>query len=206
VRTVLAAADLRSAAALVALSTLIASIAALRIAETLPFDEFVYGERRSGLITALLDLLGRERTAVVVYLLQRSWSALIAATALTPIFIWLLGSTAVHAAARLGGSRARFAPLLAFFGHATALVRVPADLAAIVAPPAAGLVSGASTLWLGYLTWHAIRSHYALAPQRALTTLALAIGLFYLAPLALIVVAVIAIVAAAIMLDYVPPL
>ncbi|CAN5178418.1 hypothetical protein BH18CHL2_BH18CHL2_09400 [soil metagenome] len=140
----------------------------------------------------------------MVYLLERSWSALIAATALTPIFIWLLGSTAVHAAARLGGSRARFAPLLAFFGHATALVRVPADLAAILAPAAAGLVGVVSTVWLGYFAWQAIRWHYALAPQRALTTLALAIGLFYLAPLALIVAAVVAIIVAAIMLDYVP--
>ncbi|HET8568670.1 MAG TPA: hypothetical protein VFM93_06765 [Candidatus Limnocylindria bacterium] len=156
-------------------------------------------------MTLLLDSIGRERTAIVVYLLERSWQWLIVATALTPVFVWTLGSSAVHAAATLGGARgASFAPMLVLFGYATALARVPADVVAIVVPALGGLAGAAATLWLGVVAWRGIGAHYGQPSQRALVTLAVAIVLFYLVPLVLIGLAVLAILIAAIVLEYVP--
>lgn len=189
-----------------AAATVLASAAAARIAETVPFEDIVYGERRSPAIAALLDVLGRDRTAVVVYLLQRSWSALVAVTALTPLFFWVLGSTAVHAAARLAGARPPFGPLLVLFGYASAVARIPADLATLFLPALAGAIGGLTTLGFGVMAWHALQAHYGLTGQRAVTTLLVALVLFYVVPLALIVSAVVAILVAAVVLEYVPPL
>lgn len=194
------------ACALMAIASVLAVAAALRFAAAVPFEVVVYGERRSPAIAALLEALGRERTAVVVYLLERSWSALLAVTALTPVLLWTLGSTAVHAAARLAGSRRALLPLFILFGYAAALARIPADLATLAAPALAGAVGAATTVGFGAVAWSALRQHHGLAPQRALTTLLIAIALFYVVPLALIVAALIAILAAAIVLEYVPPL
>lgn len=197
---------LLTACGLIALATAFAVAAALRFAASVPFEDVVYGERRSPAIAALLESLGRERTAVVVYLLERSWTALVAATGLTPLFVWILGSTAVHAAARIAGSRAAFLPLFILFGYASGLARIPADLASLALPAVAGLVGGLTTAALGLVAWSALQQHHGLPPQRALTTLVIAVALFYVVPLALIVAAVVAILVAAIVLEYVPPL
>ena len=189
-----------------AVATALAVAAALRFAAAVPFEDVVYGERRSPVIAALLESLGRERTAVVVYLLERSWTALLTVTALTPLFLWILGSTAVHAAARLAGSRRAFLPLFTLFGYAAALARIPADLATLVVPAVAGAIGAATTVGFGAVAWSALQQHHGLAPQRALTTLVIAVALFYVIPLALIAAAVIAILVAAIVLEYVPPL
>ena len=202
----LASGRLLTAVALMACATLLALATALRAAELAPFEDFAYGERRSPLITALLAALGRDLTAIVVYLLQRSWNVLILASGLTPLFFWILGSTAVHAAARLAGVRRPFAPLFVLFGHAAALVRIPADLATLFTPPLGSAVGGLTTLVFGAVAWSALRQHYGLSSQRAVTTLAVALVLFYVVPLALIFAAVIAIIVAAVVLEYVPPL
>ena len=189
-----------------AVATVLSMAVALRFAAAVPFEDVVYGERRSPAITALLESLGRERTAVIVYLLERSWTALVVATGLTPLLLWVLGSTAVQAAARLAGSRAPFRPLLILFGYAAAFARIPADLVSLGVPSVAGLAGALTTAILGLVAWSALQEHHGLAPQRAMTALVIALALFYLVPLALIVAAVVAIVVAAIVLEYVPPL
>lgn len=190
----------------VAIATVLASAAAARLAETVRFEDIVYGERRNPVITALLDAIGRDRTAVIVYLLERSWNALVLVTALTPVFFWVLGSTAVHAAARLADARRPFGPLFVLFGYASAAARIPADLATLVVPALAGAVGGITTLGFGIMAWHALQAHYGLTPQRAVTTLVVALVLFYVVPFAVIVAAAAAILVAAIVLEYVPPL
>ena len=54
--------------------------------------------------------------------------------------------------------------------------------------------------------WRAIEAHYALPGRRAFVVLLIAIVLFYVGPFALIVGAFVAILVAAIVLDYVPGL
>ena len=189
-----------------AIATVLAAAAAARVAETVPFEDIVYGERRNPAITALLDAIGTDRTAVIVYLLQRSWNALVLVTALTPLFFWVLGSTAVHAAARLASAHASFGPLFVLFGYASAIARIPADVATLTVPALAGAVGGLTTLGFGVMAWHALQAHYGLPPQRAITTLIVALVLFYVVPLAVMISAVVAILVAAIVLEYVPPL
>lgn len=193
----------RAAAALVITATLVATLASLRQAMLVPFEQLAYGEGRSPLIDTLLASLGRDRTAVVVYLLERSWQPALAVSALGPLLLWILGSTAVHAAARMRGAVARLMPLLVLSGYAVAAARIPADLAAMTAPPLAGPIGLLSTIGLGLLAWLALRRHYGFARGRAFTTLLVAILFFYLAPLVLIFLSVIAILIAAIVLDYV---
>lgn len=199
---------LPDAVALVAAATAISILQVLRFAGEVTVEDVMFG--RGPLIGTLLALLGRDLTSVVLYLFQRSWPALLAATALSPVFIWLLGATAIHAAARLAGHARPLTPMLAFVGVATGLTRPVADVAALAVGsrgPASGLAGVASTLallWLGLLVWHGIRAHYEVADARAWTILVLAIALFYLAPLTLILLAVVAILAAAILLQYFP--
>ena len=149
-----------------AAAAILAIAAAARFADSVPFEDIVYGERRNPAITALLDSLGREYTAVIVYLLQRSWSALVAVTALTPLFFWVLGATAVHAAARLAGARAPFRPLFVLFGYASAFARIPADLATLFLPVLAGAIGGLTTLGLGVMAWHALKTRLGLPTSR----------------------------------------
>jgi hypothetical protein len=189
---------------LVLLSTAIALVEAARFAEAVPVDSVVFGEGRSAAVTALINTFGRDTAALVVYLFQQSYGWLIVATGLTPLFIWILGSTAVQAAARLGGARAPFVPMLVLFGYATGLTRIPADLFGLVLPGSglAQLVGTATLLWLAIIVLRAIEAHYAMLGGRALTTLIVAAVFFYLVPLALIVLAAVAIIIAAIVLDY----
>ena len=173
----------------------------------------LYGDTRSPAIASLIDGLGRDRAAIIGYLIEQAWTALIVVTALGPLFIWLLGSTAVHAAARIDGMRRPLRPMIIFFAYATALTRIPADGAAAllgngetVGARIAQLVGTACLVWVAFLVWRAIERHYGLAAGRAAVVFLIAVVLFYLVPLALIVVAGIGILIAAIVLDYVPGL
>lgn len=195
------------ALALVVVATAVAAASAARFAADVPVASILYGPTRSPAVAALIETLGRDRAAIVGYLIERSWAAVIVVTAFSPLLLWLLGATAVHAAARLDGRRRPFRPLLVLLGQATALTRIPADAAAALlggGAPAAQLAGIASLAWLGLIAWRGIEAHYTLAPGRALVVLAIAVGLFYLVPLVLIVAAVVAILVAAIVLDYVP--
>ncbi len=201
---------LSGALALVAVATAISILQVLRFAGEVAVEDVMFGRGRSPLVGVLLALLGRDLTSVVLYLFQRSWPALLAVTALSPLFIWVLGATAVHAAARLAGQARPMRPMLVFVGVATGLTRPVADLAALAlgtrgpAGAVVGIAGALALLWLGILVWHGIRAHYAVDPGRASTILVLAVALFYLAPVTLILLAVVAILAAAIVLEYFP--
>ncbi len=201
---VLARGSLLGALLLVALSTALALVNAARYAAAVPVDSVVFGEGRSAAVQALINSVGRDSAALVVYLLQQSYDWIILATGLTPLFIWILGSTAVQAAAGLGGARAAFTPVLVLFGYATALTRIPADLVGLALPGSglAQLAGTAALVWLAVIVLRGIESHYALTGGRAVTTLIVAVVFFYLVPLALIVLAAIAIIIAAVILDY----
>ncbi|HEV2251277.1 MAG TPA: YIP1 family protein [Candidatus Limnocylindria bacterium] len=210
---VLSSGRLSVALALVLVATAVAAVSAVRFAADVPVSSFLYGEGRSPAIAALIDTLGRDRAAVIGYLIEQAWTAVIVVTALSPLLVWVLGSTAVHAAARLDGARRPLRPMFVFFGYATALTRIPADGAAALlgsgkAPgaPLAQIIGTACLGWLAFLAWRAIEAHHGLAAGRALVVLVIAIVLFYVVPLALIVGAFVAILIAAIVLDYVPGL
>ena len=124
-------------------------------------------------------------------------------------FEWLLGSTAVQAAARLAGIRRPFAPLLYLFAYATALTNAPANLAALVlgvgkgvGPSIATLISYACLAWLLLIAHRAIQTLYGVTGERAVRILIVAVVVFYLVPLVLIVGAAVAIIVAAVVLQY----
>lgn len=197
-------------------SLLVAAATALSVLHTLLFagevavEEVMFGPGRSPVVGVLLDLLGRDMTSVVLYLFERSWTALLAIGAIAPALVWILGSTAVHAAARLSGIKRPFLPMLILFGYAVGVTRPVADLAALAADPQgpgaalAELVGLAAAVWLGVIAWYGIRAHYDLPGGRALTLLVVALVFFYLLPITLILLAVIAILIAAVVLEYVP--
>lgn len=201
------------AVSLVLVATAVAAVNAARFGADVPVSSILYGETRSPAIAALIEALGRDRAAIIGYLIEQVWTALIIVTAFSPLFVWLLGSTAVHAAAHIDGIRRPIRPMLILFGYATALTRIPADGAAALlgsgqsaGAPVAQLIGTACLVWLAVIVWRAIESHYGLPAGRAAIVLLIAVVLFYLVPLALIVAAGIAILIAAIVLDYVPGL
>lgn len=210
VREVLAAGRVRTAIFLVMVATALATLNALRIASEVPVEQVMFGERRSPIVDALLGTLGRDLTAVVLHLFHEAWAAILAASALGPVFIWLLGASAIHASARLNGVARPIMPMFVLHGYATGLMRPVADGIALVLGPRgplaalAGLVGVLAILWLGIIVWHGIRTYYAVSGGKALTILVVAIVLFYVVPLALILAAVVAIVVAAFVLEYVP--
>lgn len=201
---------LRTAILVVALATAISIAHTLRFAGEVAVEDVMFGPGRSPLVGMLLATLGTELTSVVLYLFQSSWPALLAVGALSPPLVWILGSTAIHAAARLARLRAPFAPFLAFFGYAVAMTRPLADLppALLGAQGAAGSVAQASgsvaLIALAFIAWQGIRVHYAAKSSQALSILAVAVALFYLAPLTLVLLALVAILVAAIVLEYAP--
>ena len=210
---VLSGGKLSVAVALVVVATGVAAVNAARFAADVPVSSILYGETRSPAIVSLIDALGRERAAIIGYLIEQVWAALVIVTAFSPLFVWLLGSTAVHAAARIDGARRPLRPMLILFGYATALTRIPADGAAAIlgsgqsaGAPFAQLIGTACLAWLGVIVWRAIQIHYSLAAAHAAVVFLIAVVLFYLVPLALIIAAGIAILIAAIVLDYVPGL
>jgi len=210
---VLAGGRLSIAVGLVVVATAVAAVNGARFAADVPVSSILYGETRSPAIASLIDVLGRERAAIIGYLIEQVWAALVVVTAFSPLLVWILGSTAVHAAARIDGARRPLRPMLVLFGYATAITRIPADGAAALlgsgrspGAPVAQLIGSACLFWLAIIAWRAIEIHYALPARRAAIVFLIAVALFYLAPLALIIAAAIAILVAAIVLDYVPGL
>lgn len=194
---------------LVGVTTVLSAALAYRTLTETTVNELFFGPTRHPLVGLMLDALGRERTSVILYLVERSFEAVVTVSALSPLFVWLLGSTAVHASARLAGITRPFGPLFVLFAYATALTVVPADAASLAlgsGPGIAGTISSVVTLvclaWLLVITYRAIESHYAVAGGRAFGILVVAVVLFYLVPFALIVLAAVAIVVAAVALGY----
>jgi hypothetical protein len=124
---VLATGRLSVAVGLVVLATAVAAASAARYANDFPVSSFLFGDTRSPLVTTLIEQLGRDRAAIIGYLIEQIWTAVIVVTAFSPPLVWILGSTAIHAAARLDGVRRPFRPLFVVFGYATAVTRIPAD-------------------------------------------------------------------------------
>jgi hypothetical protein len=196
------------ALASVALAMVFSTLGAYRISQTVRVEEIVFGSTRSAIVDTLLVAIGVERTAVLVYVLQRSFDALVVAAALTPIFLWLLGSSAIHAAARIRGLRGRaYRPLLVLFAYATLVYQVPTSLAgvAFAGGPLGGIVDVVSVVmlvWFALVVLRGIERHYGVAGDSALGILLLGGLAFYLLPLLLIGVALVVIVLAAAILEY----
>jgi len=208
-RVVLARGRLLSAVLLVLAATLVSGLGAVRISGETYLDDLFFGATRHPLISAMLQTLGTERTAVVIYLMQRSFEAVLVATAVTPIFVWLLGSSAVQASARLAGIRRPYLPLLVFFGYAAALTLIPANATtlvlgtgATVGAQVAQLVGVVCLAWLGVIAYRGVRAYYTVDQGGAMRILVVALVLFYLVPLVLIVGAAVAIIIAAVVLGY----
>ncbi len=201
---------LPAAAVAVGIATAIAAASVGRFAAEVSVQEVMFGPGRSPLVGVLLSVLGRGLTIVVLHLVEQSWAALLIVSALGPMWIWLLGAGAIHAAARLAGGGRPFRPILVLVGIATGMTRAVADAVALVAGdrgPGAAVAQVAGLLalgWLGLIALRGIQSHYRVDATRAFTILALAVVLFYLVPLVLIAAAVVAIVVAAVVLKYVP--
>ena len=206
---VLARGRLLSAVLLVLAATCVSGLGAVRISGETYLDDLFFGATRHPVISAMLQTLGTERTAVVIYLVQRSFDAVLVATAVTPLFVWLLGSSAVQASARLAGIRRPYLPLLVFFGYAAALTLIPANAATLVlgtgqtvGAQVAQLIGLACLVWLGVIAYRGVRAYYAVDQGGATRILVVALVLFYLVPLILIVGAAISIIVAAVVLGY----
>lgn len=209
VDAVLASGNAGLAFVLMTIASVASAMAASRVAEATNVNDLFFAETRQPWVQTLIDQLGPDRTAVILYLVQRSFDAIIIATAVSPLFVWLLGSSAIHASARLAGIHRPYGPFLVFFAYATALTLVPASLATLAlgagqarGASIAGAIGWAGVLWLGILAFRAIRSHYAVGGDKAARILVIAIVLFYVLPLVLIVLAAVAIVIAAFVLNY----
>src|SRR6266511_4395395 len=144
------------------------------MATSIRVEDIVFGPTRSPAIDTLLVAIGVERTSVLVYVLQRSFDALVVAAALTPIFLWLLGSSAIHAAARFRGARGRpYLPLLVLFGYAELFYQAPTSLAGIAfagSPFAVigDVVSVVMLVWFALVVNRAIQLHYVVPGDQAL--------------------------------------
>ena len=194
---------------LMAIATAASALVASRIAAEVNVNDLFFGSTREPIVQLMIDQLGPDRTSVVVYLVQRSFDAVVIVTAISPLFVWLLGSSAVHSSARLAGIRRPYRPLLVLFAYATALTLTPSSIASLVLgigqAPGARITSAIGyvcLLWLGVIAFRAIQSHYGVAGDRATRILAIAIVLFYLVPLVFIVLAAVAIIVAAVVLEY----
>jgi len=200
---VLARGTLPFALGAVGIAMAFSTAAAYRFAATTRFEDVVFGPARSEVIDALLSSFGVERTTVIVYLIQRSFDAVIVASALTPLFIWLLGSSAVHAAARLRGLSGRaYLPVVILFAYAELAYQVPTSTAGMIfgfgrglGPSLASAVGVVMFLWLAAVA-------YRVTGGRALEVFLIAGALFYLLPGLLIVAAFVAIIIAAAVLEY----
>ena len=208
---ILASGRLSVAVGLVIVATAVAAVNAARFAADVPVASVLYGDARSPAISALIDTLGRDRAAVVSYLIEQAWTAVIVVTAFSPLLVWILGATAVHAAARLDGVRRPRRPMFVLLGYATAVARIPADGAAALlgsgktaGAQIAQLIGTAGLVWLAFISWRGIEAHYALPPRRAFIVLVFAIVVFYVVPLVLIIASIVVLVIAAVVLEYVP--
>ncbi len=206
---VLARGRLLSAVLLVFAATLVSGLGAVRMSGETYLDDLFFGATRHPIITAMLQTIGTERTAVLIYLVQRSFDAILVATAVTPIFVWLLGSSAVQASARLAGIRRPYLPLLVFFGYAAALTLIPANAASLalgsratVGAQFAQLIGLVCLVWLGVIAYRGVRAYYEVDQSRATRILVVALVLFYLVPLIVIVGAAVSIIVVALILGY----
>lgn len=196
------------ALACVALAMVFSTLGAYRISQTVRVEDIVFGPTRSAIVDTLLVAIGVERTAVLVYMLQRSFDALVVAAALTPIFLWLLGSSAIHAAARFRGVRGRaYQPILVLFAYAELVYQVPTSLAGIAfaGGPFGGIVDVVSLVmlvWFALVVHRGIERHYGVPGDAALAIFLLGGLAFYLLPLILIGVLLVVIVLAAAILEY----
>jgi hypothetical protein len=194
--------------ACVPIAMVFSMLSAYRLSQTVHVDDIVFGPTRSAIVDTLLLAIGVERTAVLVYVLQRSFDALVVAAALTPIFLWLLGSSAIHAAARIRGVRGRpYRPLLVLFGYAELVYQLPTSLAGIVFAggpftPLADVISVVMLVWFAFVVHRAIQLHYGVSGDQALAIFILGGLAFYLLPLILIGILLVAIVVAAAILQY----
>jgi len=208
-REVLADGSLAAGLGAVLLTCALAAANTVRFGGSVSVSDLVYGPQRTPLVNTMLEVLGTARTAVVVYLAEQVWSVALVATSLAPLFFWVLGATAVHAAARLAGAMRPFRRYAIYAAYATAVALIPANLAslALEADPRSTLaaigrfIGFALVLWLGLLHYRGIAAYYAMSQSRALAVLVVAMTLFYLAPLVLILVAVVGIVVAAVVLE-----
>ena len=192
-----------------AIATLTSTLVAAQVGAQTDVNELFFAGTRAPFVQAMIDGLGPQRTAVVLYLLQRSFDAIVIATAFSPLFYWLLGSTAVHASARLAGRSRPFTPVLYLFAYATALTNVPANVAALalgvgkgIGPSIATLVAYLCLAWLLLIAHRGIQTLYGVTGERAVRILIVAVVVFYLVPLVLIVGAAVAIIVAAVVLQY----
>ncbi len=200
---------LLSAVLLVLAATMISALAAVRLSTETHIDDLFFGATRHPLVTAMIQTLGTERTSVVIYLVQRSFDAVIAATAVTPVFVWLLGSSAIQASARLAGIKRPYPPFLMFFGYAATLTLIPSNAASLalgsgatVGAQIAQLVGFVCVLWLGVIAYRGVRAYYAVDRNIATRILVVAVVVFYVIPLVLIVGAAVSIIFAAVILEY----
>ena len=183
-------------------------LSAYRLSQTVHVDDIVFGPARSAVVDTLLVAIGVERTAVLVYVLQRSFDALVVAAALTPIFLWLLGSSAIHAAARFRGVRGRpYWPLLVLFGYAELVYQVPTSLAGIVFAGGpftslADVISVVMLVWFALVVHRAIELHYSVGGDQAAAIFLIGGLAFYLLPLVVIGVLLVSVVVAAAILQY----
>jgi hypothetical protein len=183
-------------------------LSAYRLSQTVHVDDIVFGPTRSAIVDTLLVAIGVERTAILVYVLQRSFDALVVAAAVTPIFLWLLGSSAIHAAARFRGVRGRpYRPLLVLFGYAELVYQVPTSLAGIAfaggpLTPLADVVSVVMLVWFAFVVHRAIELHYGVSGDQALAIFLIGGLAFYLLPLILIGILLVSVVVAAAILQY----
>lgn len=206
---VLARGRLLSAVLLVLAATMLAALAAVRLSAESRLDDLFFGATRHPVISAMLETLGTERTAVVIYLVQRSFDAVLAASAVTPVFVWLLGSSAIQASARLAGIRRPYGPFLTFFGYAAALTLIPSNAASLalgsgptVGAQIAQLVGLVCLVWLGVIAYRGVRAYYGVDRARATRILVVALVVFYLIPLVLIIGAAVSVIFAAVILEY----
>ena len=194
---------------LMVLASLTATFAAVKIGNETDVNALFFAGTREPAVQALINTLGPQRTAVVLYLVQRAFDAIVFATAISPLFYWLLGSTAIHASARIAGIRRPYWPLLILFAYATALTLVPANIATLLLgtgrSQGAALAGAIGTICIGWLlliAFRAVQVHYGVERDRAVRILVVAIVFFYLLPLVLIVAAAVSIIIAAIVLEY----
>jgi len=197
------------ALACIALAMIFSTAGAYRMATSIRVEDIVFGPTRSPAVDTLLGFIGVQRTSVLVYMLQRSFDALVVASALTPIFLWLLGSSAMHAAARLRGARGHpFIPLLVLFAYAELVYQAPTSLVGIIfgaegaGAQLASVLSLVMLVWFGFVIYRGIELHYDVPGDRARAIFVLGALVFYLVPLVLIVGALVAIVMAAAILQY----
>ena len=93
----------------------------------------MFGPTRSSFVDTLIAAIGVDRTTVLVYMLERSFDVLVVASAITPLFLWLLGSSAMHAAARIRGIRGHaYLPMIVLFAYAEVGYQVPTSTAGIL--------------------------------------------------------------------------